>query len=101
MSNPTAAAMVSAIGCGDSRSCTVLSVLAVQTGGKPVTVNLGASTPTKDWGSPFIFIPDRARIHTAKAIAPYLELLKSQGVTLCLLLAYCPELNRMENSGTS
>ena len=47
-------------------------------------------------GKPVTIILDNARIHTARAIAPYLELLKAQGVTLYFLPAYSPELNRIE-----
>lgn len=47
-------------------------------------------------GKPLTVILDNARIHTAKAIAPYLDLLKRQGVTLYFLPAYSPELNRIE-----
>jgi transposase len=47
-------------------------------------------------GRPLTVILDNARIHTAKAIQPYLELLKTQGVTLYFLPPYSPELNRME-----
>ena len=37
---------------------------------------------------PVTVIVDNARIHTARASAPYLELLKGQSVTLYLLPAY-------------
>lgn len=47
-------------------------------------------------GKPVTVILDKACIHTARAIAPYLELFKGRGVTLYLLPAYSHELNRIE-----
>lgn len=47
-------------------------------------------------GKPLTVILDNARIHTARAITPYLDLLRERGVTLYFLPAYSPELNRIE-----
>ena len=47
-------------------------------------------------GSALTVIIDNAPIHTAKKILPFIELLKSQGVTLYFLPPYSPELNRIE-----
>ena len=41
-------------------------------------------------------ITDNGPIHTAKKLRPFIELLKSQGVTLYFLSPYSPELNRIE-----
>ena len=47
-------------------------------------------------GTSLTVILDNAPIHTAKKILPFIELLKSQGVTLYFLPPYSPELNRIE-----
>ena len=45
---------------------------------------------------PLVVVLDNARIHKAQAIQFSLKLLQEQGVTLYLLPAYSPELNRIE-----
>ncbi len=50
----------------------------------------------KQADKPLTIILDNASIHKAKAIAPYLKHLRSQGVTLYFLPPYSPELNRIE-----
>ena len=47
-------------------------------------------------GCALTIIIDNAPIHTAKKIRPFIDLLKSQGVTLYFLPPYSPELNRIE-----
>lgn len=47
-------------------------------------------------GKPSTVALENARIHTDRAIAPYLELLKDRDVTLYFLPAYSSELNRIE-----
>lgn len=50
----------------------------------------------KQTDKPLTIILDNASIHKAKAIAPHLKYLRSQGVTLYFLPPYSPELNRIE-----
>lgn len=45
---------------------------------------------------PMVVILDNASIHTAKALAPYWELLKEKGMRFYFLPPYSPELNRIE-----
>jgi hypothetical protein len=45
---------------------------------------------------PLTLILDNASIHKARSIAPLMEALRNQGVTLYFLPPYCPELNRIE-----
>jgi len=45
---------------------------------------------------PLTVILDNASVHTAKALQPYLKLLRNQGLTLYFLPPYSPELNRIE-----
>jgi hypothetical protein len=47
-------------------------------------------------GKPLTVILDNVRFHKSKAIQPYLDLLKTQGVTLYFLPPYSPQLNRLE-----
>jgi transposase len=47
-------------------------------------------------GKPLTVILDNASVHTAKALQPYLKLLRNQGLTLYFLPPYSPELNRIE-----
>ena len=50
----------------------------------------------KQVDKPLTIILDNTSNHKAKAIAPYLKHLRSQGVTLYFLPPYSPELNRIE-----
>jgi hypothetical protein len=45
---------------------------------------------------PLTVILDNVPFHNSKAIRPYLELLRAQGVTLYFLPPYSPQLNRVE-----
>lgn len=45
---------------------------------------------------PLVIVLDNARIHSAAAIQPALELLKKQGIKFEFLSPYSPELNRIE-----
>lgn len=45
---------------------------------------------------PLVVVLDNASIHRAADIAPHLEILAAQGVTLHFLPTYSPELNRIE-----
>lgn len=45
---------------------------------------------------PLTVILDNASVHTSRAIAPLMAVLRRQGVTLYFLPPYCPELNRIE-----
>lgn len=45
---------------------------------------------------PLTVILDNASVHKSRAIAPLMEVLRRQGVTLYFLPPYCPELNRIE-----
>jgi len=47
-------------------------------------------------GKPLTVILDNASVHTAKALQPYLKLLRNQGLKLYFLPPYSPELNRIE-----
>ncbi|WP_316155523.1 IS630 family transposase [Cupriavidus sp. BIC8F] len=47
-------------------------------------------------GKPLTVILDNASVHTARALRPYLWLLKRKGLTLYFLPPYSPELNRIE-----
>lgn len=46
---------------------------------------------------PLTIILDNASVHTSRAMAPLMAVLRRQGVTLYFLQPYCPELNRIEN----
>jgi transposase len=47
-------------------------------------------------GKPLTVVLDNASVYTAKAIQPYVALLKQRGLTLYFLPPYSPELNRIE-----
>jgi transposase len=47
-------------------------------------------------GKPLTVILDNASVHTAKALQPYVKLLRQQRLTLYFLPPYSPELNRIE-----
>ena len=50
----------------------------------------------KNVSKPLLIVLDNARIHSAAAIQPALQLLEKQGVKFEFLSPYSPELNRIE-----
>jgi transposase len=50
----------------------------------------------KEIGKPLVVVLDNASIHKAKEVRHLVEFLVAQGVSLCFLPPYSPELNRIE-----